>query len=93
MTATPVTRTASRLEGFAAAAAAALFAGACCAQQDSPHKPIRPVVPYPPGGPPHIVGRLANGPLGTRLGPPVVVDNRGGAATATSNPISCARRV
>ncbi len=72
----------TRIGCFAIAAAASLFAGACCAQQDYPNKPIRLIVPYPPGGPTDIVGRLVNGPLATRLGQPVVVDNRGGAATA-----------
>ena len=40
------------------------------------------IVPYPPGGPTDIMGRLTSEVLSKRLGQNVVVDNRGGAATA-----------
>ena len=39
-------------------------------------------MPYPPGGPTDIIGRLTSGVLTKRLSENVVVDNRGGAATA-----------
>jgi len=52
------------------------------AQQEYPNKPIRVIVPYPPGGPTDIMGRLTTDVLARRLGQNVVVDNRGGAATA-----------
>ena len=44
-----------------------------------PVKPIRFIVPYPPGGGTDTVARLVSGPLGERLGQQVVIDNRGGA--------------
>ncbi len=44
-----------------------------------PAKPIRMVVPFPPGGSPDIVGRLISAKIAERLGVQVVVDNRGGA--------------
>ncbi len=54
---------------------------AAAAAQPYPTHPIRLIVPYPPGGPTDLVGRTVNDLLARRLGQPVVVDNRGGAAT------------
>lgn len=46
-----------------------------------PVKPIRLIVPYPPGGSADLIGRAVNELLAKRLGQPVIVDNRGGAAS------------
>ena len=42
-------------------------------------KPIRFVVPFVPGGPTDIQGRMLGEKLGQRLGQQVIIDNRGGA--------------
>jgi tripartite-type tricarboxylate transporter receptor subunit TctC len=49
------------------------------AAQDYPTKPVRLIIPFPPGGSNDVVGRLIATKLSERLGKQVVVDNRGGA--------------
>ncbi|OFZ98190.1 MAG: hypothetical protein A3H35_18660 [Betaproteobacteria bacterium RIFCSPLOWO2_02_FULL_62_17] len=61
----------------AVCAAALLVAGA--AQAAYPEKPIRYIVPYPPGGAGDLMGRSLAQRLAEHLGQPVVVDNRAGA--------------
>ena len=48
---------------------------------DYPVKPIRLIVPFPPGGSNDVVGRLIAKQLGDKLGQQVFVDNRGGAGS------------
>jgi tripartite-type tricarboxylate transporter receptor subunit TctC len=52
---------------------------ASAAAQDYPSKPVRLIVPFPPGGSNDVVGRMIAQQLSDRLGKQVVVDNRGGA--------------
>lgn len=58
---------------------AAGLAGPVLAQGTYPTKPIRFIVPYPPGGGTDIVSRLVTTKLSESLGVQVIVDNRGGA--------------
>lgn len=64
------------------AAAAALFALASPAQsQNYPSRPITLIVPFAPGGPADVLGRLIGLKMGEDLGQQVIVDNRPGANT------------
>ena len=56
------------------------FAGAGAASaQAYPARPIRLIIPFPPGGGSDVTGRIVALAMGERLGMPMVVDNRAGA--------------
>jgi tripartite-type tricarboxylate transporter receptor subunit TctC len=55
------------------------FASMIAVAQSWPQKPIRMIVPFPPGGGTDFVGRLVAKHLSQRLGQTIFVENRGGA--------------
>src|SRR6185503_10974620 len=50
--------------------------------QDWPTKPVRFIVPYPPGGGTDVIARIVQEPLSRALGQQIVIENRGGAGGA-----------
>lgn len=69
--------------GAAALAVAASMPQATLAQAAYPDRPVRVVVPYPPGGPNDLIARFVALQLGERLHQPFVIDNRPGATGLT----------
>src|SRR6267378_5264736 len=59
-----------------------LLAAACAWGEEWPAKPVRFIVPYPPGGGTDVIARILQQPLSDALGHPVVIENRGGAGGA-----------
>jgi tripartite-type tricarboxylate transporter receptor subunit TctC len=67
------------LKKLLAVASLALVAGVVCAQP-YPSKPVRAVIPWPPGGSNDVVGRIVMQKVAENLGQQFIVDNRAGAA-------------
>jgi tripartite-type tricarboxylate transporter receptor subunit TctC len=64
---------------FAAGAVASQLGPLVARAQSYPTRPIRWVVPFPPGGATDVVARVVSQWLSERFGQPVVIENRGGA--------------
>jgi len=56
--------------------------------QDWPTKPVRWIVPYPPGGGTDVISRIVQNPVSSALGQPIVIENRGGAGGAIGTEIA-----
>ncbi len=74
----------TRFTGLIRSLSVAIIALACVglaqAQSNYPSKPIRLIVPWPPGGGVDTSARILSQPLSERLGQPIVIENKPGAA-------------
>jgi tripartite-type tricarboxylate transporter receptor subunit TctC len=68
-----------RLHALLLKTAGLLVALTTAAAAQYPTKPVRLIIPFPPGGSNDVVGRLIGAELTKRLGRQVIVDNRSGA--------------
>jgi len=72
------------LSALAGLGSLALLGAPAHAQNDAwPSKPVRLVVPFPPGGPTDTVARIVGQQLSDRLGQPVIIDNRPGGVAGS----------
>ena len=69
------------LASLAVAGVALTAAPAAIAQQDWPSRPVRIVVPYPPGALTDLLARAIGDRLGTAMKQPFVIENKPGAGT------------
>ncbi|MDO9089043.1 MAG: tripartite tricarboxylate transporter substrate binding protein [Burkholderiaceae bacterium] len=67
-----------RVLGAAGAAVAASALPAASFADTWPSRPVRAIIPWPAGGPTDVVSRMLMTRLSTRLGQPIVIDNRPG---------------
>jgi len=68
--------------------ASLLLAAGLAHAQDYPSKPIRMIVPYPPGGGTDVVARIVNEKLSLELGQSIVIDNKGGAGGSVGTEVA-----
>ena len=66
------------------AAALAQFATGVAFAQGYPARPLRLIVPWPPGGGADVIARVIFQKVGDSIGQQVIVDNRGGASTLSA---------
>nr|MBF0685107.1 tripartite tricarboxylate transporter substrate binding protein [Pseudomonas sp.] len=70
---------------FLGAALSTPVAGTAHAQADYPNRPIKIVVPYPPGAASDTMARILGNELQRSLGQPVIVENKPGASGTIGN--------
>jgi tripartite-type tricarboxylate transporter receptor subunit TctC len=71
-----------------ASAAIGVIAGAASTEADFPARPVRMLIPYPPGGGLDLPGRAVGEKFAQQTGRQLVIDNRGGAGGLIAGEIS-----
>lgn len=74
------------------AACLAVAAPAFAQSAPYPTKPVRMIVPFPPGGTTDVVARLVGQKVGAKWGQPIVVENMAGASGLIGTQAGCAPR-
>jgi tripartite-type tricarboxylate transporter receptor subunit TctC len=66
----------------------AVSTGTALAQANYPDKPVRFVVPYPPGGGTDVIARIVQDRFQALLGQPIMIDNKGGAGGSVGSELA-----
>jgi len=66
----------------------AVSTGTALAQANYPDKPVRFVVPYPPGGGTDVIARIVQDRFQALLGQPIIIDNKGGAGGSVGSELA-----
>lgn len=78
----------SFLNSCAIVALALFQTGDALAQANYPDKPVRFIVPYPPGGGTDVIARIVQDRFQALLGQPVIIDNKGGAGGSVGSELA-----
>ncbi len=78
----------SILSALALSMLGAVSTGSAIAQAAYPDKPVRFVVPYPPGGGTDVIARIVQDRFQALLGQPIIIDNKGGAGGSVGSELA-----
>ena len=78
----------SILSALALSMLGAVSTGSALAQTNYPDKPLRFVVPYPPGGGTDVIARIVQDRFQALLGQPIIIDNKGGAGGSVGSELA-----
>ena len=78
----------SILSAFVLSMLGVVSTGSALAQANYPDKPVRFVVPYPPGGGTDVIARIVQDRFQALLGQPIIIDNKGGAGGSVGSELA-----
>lgn len=68
--------------------ALAVIAGPTAGRAEFPERPVRIIVPFPPGGGTDIISRVLGAGMSTELGQPVIIENKPGGGTVVGTAVA-----